>query len=80
MRAIWKGAVAFGLAMLCAYVSIFREIALPFGDRQLAARDWIPLCIVAAMVFARARSVERKLMLYAISTRRAPITDAPADG
>lgn len=53
------GAVAFGLGMIAAHVSIFREIVLPFGDRELAARDWIPPSIVAAMAFALIATSER---------------------
>lgn len=53
------GAVAFGVGMIAAHASIFREIVSPFGDRQLAARDWIPVCIVAAMAFALASTSDR---------------------
>jgi hypothetical protein len=53
------GSWAFGLAMLVAYGSIFREFVLPAHGRQLAARDWIPPALVASMLFASLALVPR---------------------
>lgn len=58
------GALAFGLALLAAWWSIFREFAVPSESRVLAAKDWIPWCIVAAIGtagVARIESVKRFL-------------------
>ena len=46
------GSVAFGAALLFAWWSNFREFALPSSNRVLAAKDWIPWCIVAAVLAA----------------------------
>lgn len=52
------GAWAFGLGTLAACHAIFGAFALPFG-RQLPAKDWLPICIVAAMLVSTLALVER---------------------
>lgn len=46
------GAVAFGSALLVAWWSVFGEFAVPSSSRVLAAKDWIPWSIAAAIATA----------------------------
>ncbi|MBK7877424.1 MAG: hypothetical protein IPJ77_17085 [Planctomycetes bacterium] len=58
-RARAAGAFALGAGVLVAWWSIFREFALPSETRVLAAKDWIPFCVVGAMVAASLALSER---------------------
>jgi hypothetical protein len=53
------GAWAFGIGMVLAHLSIFRELVWPWGDRDPAARDWVPLCIAFTALLATASLFER---------------------
>ncbi|MBI5365347.1 MAG: hypothetical protein HZA53_19375 [Planctomycetes bacterium] len=53
------GAVAFGAALLAAWWSVFGEFAVPSASRVLAAKDWIPWSIVAAIATAGLARFER---------------------
>jgi hypothetical protein len=46
------GAFALGVAYLAAHAYLFRGFVVPAADRILAARDWIPWVVVAAMLLA----------------------------
>lgn len=52
------GAWSFGIAMLAACWAVFGSLALPIG-RTLPAKDWLPICIVGAMLLSTLALVER---------------------
>lgn len=53
------GAWAFGLALLAAFFAIFGEFALPLEGRVLAAKDWLPFCVVGALLLSTLALIER---------------------